>query len=269
MTEFLPELIAAGPVIISLIILEGLLSVDNSLIIASMVGHLPTEGKFNERKWAFRIGLGAAYVMRLITLFFVSYLIANPWIKVVGAAYLVYLMFKHLAIKDVDSHGVAEQKAGFWGTVMAISLADLAFSVDNVIAAAALSPKYWVIVTGVLIGIVAMQFVAQAFVGLIKRFPILEPVAYVLVGFVGLQLLAEHYLHFHTTELVKFLAIMAIIGGGLVYERVTFLQTVFGPVFNWLGRLMGKVTGLIDTLLEPFYALGAGTVKVVRKFIGK
>ena len=79
------ELIAAGPIILSLVILEGLLSVDNALVLAAMVKHLPEK----QQSLALKAGLIGAYVLRGVALLFVGFLIANPWIRLVGGGYLI------------------------------------------------------------------------------------------------------------------------------------------------------------------------------------
>lgn len=238
--------LSALPIIISLIILEGLLSVDNALVLAAMVKHLPEK----QQQTALKAGLIGAYVLRGVALLFVGFLIANPWVRLLGGGYLIYLMCSHLGVGEGDgdeAHG--SKQAGFWGTVFAVELADLAFSIDNVIAAVALSPKMWVVVTGVFIGILAMRFVAGAFIKLLDKFPILAQIAYVLVGFIGVVLVAEYFLHFefHGTE--KFITIISIIGAGIAYDRIKLLQTVFGPIFRVIGRLMAMVAGVVDFIL--------------------
>lgn len=244
-------IISALPVIISLIILEGLLSVDNAMLISAMVDHLPDA----QKKRALWYGMAGAYVFRGLALLFVSFLIANPWIKIMGAGYLVYLMFKHLGVaEDGETDAHQAKKAGFWGTVMAVELADLAFSIDNVIAAVAMSPKLWVVIVGVFIGIAAMRFVAGIFVNLMKKYPELKAIAYLLVGYVGLQLLAEVIWHVHVTELVKLGAILGIMVVGIVYARVKILQTVFGPVVRWVQEGLGNVAELVDWAFKPLTA---------------
>jgi len=53
-----------------------------------------------------------------------------------------------------------------------------------------------VVIAGVFIGMLAMRFVAGVFVKLMKKYPVLETTAYLLVGYVGFQLLAEEFYHF-------------------------------------------------------------------------
>lgn len=256
------EIINALPVIVSLIIMEGLLSVDNALVIAAMVSHLPEK----QRAWALRAGLAGAYLFRGLTLAFVTFIIANPWIKLVGAGYLVFLMFKNLGIDEEKSeHGTNKSPRSFWGTVIGVELADLAFSIDNVIAAVALSPKLWIVVTGVFMGILAMRFVAGLFVTLMEKHPILEKVAYILVGYVGLQLFAEELWHVHVTELGKLAIIAGIISTGLIYSRVPFLQTVLDPPFRYIAKAMGLVSRLILLLFTPITWLSNKIVSLFRK----
>lgn len=255
------SIIAALPIIISLIILEGLLSVDNALVLAAMVKHLPEK----QQNLALKAGLIGAYVLRGVSLLFVGFLIANPWVRLVGGAYLIYLMCKHLGIGEEGEENAHTASGGFWSTVIAVEFADLAFSIDNVIAAVALSPKMWVVVTGVFIGILAMRFVAGAFIKLLDKFPILAKIAYVLVGFIGIVLVAEYFLHFEFHGVEKFASILGIIGFGIAYDKIKFLQTVFGPLFRWLGQVMANISELIDSLLVPMFAVFGAIGKLFKK----
>lgn len=258
------EFINALPVIISLVIMEGLLSVDNAMVIAAMVSHLPEKQKV----WALRAGLAGAYIFRGLTLFFVAAIIANPWIKLVGAGYLVYLMFKHLGSRETGGDGGPEKEhkqAGFWGTVIGVELADLAFSIDNVIAAVALSPKFWIVVVGVFIGIAAMRFVAGFFVTLMEKYPILGKIAYVLVGYVGIQLFAEDIYHIHVGELAKLGTIAGIIAAGFIYNASPLLQRLLGPLFRWIATGMALVTELIHWALSPLGRLFSTVGRLLKR----
>ena len=191
--ELWNNIVEAIPVIISLIIIEGLLSVDNALAIAAMASHLPGKQKY----WALKVGIIGAYVFRGLALLLATYIIANPWLKMLGAAYLIHLMAHHFAARhkagepELDDAGEAIAQSagrGFWATVASIELMDLSLGVDNVVAAVALSDKMWVVCTGVFIGILALRFVAGHCIKLIEKFPVLEHTAFLLIGFVGLQL---------------------------------------------------------------------------------
>jgi len=242
------EFMASMPVVLAILFVDGLLSFDNALVIAAMVKHLPEK----QQKLALRLGLFGAFIMRGLSLAFVGYLIANPWLKVAGASYLIYLMCSNLGVAEEGEQGKTPAPVrGLIGTMVAVQLADMAFSVDNIIATVAMSPKMWVVCIGVFASIVIMRFVAGAFIGLVKKFPILEKVSYVLVGFIGFQLMAEYFLHFEMSDVTKFGSVVAIVVLGMLYQKATFLHPVLGPIFVWLGEIMGNVAELCDSLFKP------------------
>jgi YkoY family integral membrane protein len=194
-------------VILNLIILESLLSVDNAAVLAVMVRGLP--GKDKQR--ALRYGLIGAYVFRGLCLFIVSWLVNFEWLKIVGGAYLLYLAIGHFTpkkdtleetVKAGNSSPIfrfAQRKIGLsalWATVILVEVMDLAFSIDNVFAAVALSNVFWVVMTGVAIGILAMRFVAGQFVRLMEKFPSLATSAYTVIALLGLKLILSGLLHY-------------------------------------------------------------------------
>ena len=203
-------------VIFSIIILEGLLSVDNALVNASLASSLPR----GEQKKAIRFGILAGAVLRLGALFGVSYIVRFPVLKIAGAGYLVYLMVSHLCFAPKgNAHGGT--KAGKLGNVVkSIALADIAFSVDNVVAAVGMSPKFWVVVTGVMAGIVAMMFATQLVVILMRRYPMLEKTAYIIVGFVGLSIFSEEIAHYNIGEASRFVSIIGAVLGTITVEEI-------------------------------------------------
>lgn len=169
----------------TLALLEGLLSADNALVLAVLVKHLPT----NERKKALRYGLAGAFVFRLICILVAAWLIHVWYFKAVGAAYLLYIAIKHLAVRDDAAKAAKEAKSmGFWKTVLFVELTDIVFAIDSILAAVAISPKVWVVYLGGVLGMVAMRFVAGFFLKLLDRFPGLETGAYILVLWIGLKL---------------------------------------------------------------------------------
>lgn len=257
--EFMHVLTEAVPVIISLIIIEGLLSVDNALAIAAMASHLPGKQKF----WALRVGIIGAYVFRGLALLFATYIIANPWLKGLGAAYLLHLMayhFAHVRRKQVEVEtGLKVVNKGFWATVASIELMDLSLGVDNVVAAVALSDEFWVVCTGVFIGILALRFVAGYCIKLIEKFPVLEHTAFLLIGFVGALLLTELLFHVDIKTWMKFVGIVTIIAATIWYSRVPALQSGLKPVLALVMlpiRAYEAVVGtVINVLIFPFKLL--------------
>ncbi|MBU6274777.1 MAG: DUF475 domain-containing protein [Bacteroidetes bacterium] len=184
----------------NLVLLETLVSVDNAAVMASMAMRLPE----HQRGKALRYGLIGAYVFRGLCLLLAGWMLNLWWIKPLGGAYLLYLAYRHFGsngggiIEGVEGRQGKHQ--GFWWTVLSIELMDLAFSVDNVLVAVAFadpglqaSPEQKqgaliLLYFGVFIGILAMRFVAQYFIGLMERYPRLEHSAYLVIGILGLKL---------------------------------------------------------------------------------
>lgn len=255
-------LIEALPVIISLIIIEGLLSVDNALAIAAMANHLPGRQKY----LALKFGIIGAYFFRGVCLAFAAWIIENPWLKICGAAYLVYLMCDHFRgseeSKSADTSKIAQR--GFFGTIVAIEIMDLSLSVDNVVAAVAMSPKLWVVCTGVFIGILALRFVAGACIRLIEKFPILEHTAFILVGYVGFilvyELLSDPHSGIqllpgpvHVTTWQKFIGIVLIIGVSISYMRNALVRNTLRPLLRVVRIPMNALAALVSIVLKILF----------------
>ncbi len=199
--------LAATLMVGNLILIESLLSVDNAAVLATMVMDLPEK----MRNKALRYGIFGAYLFRGLCLLFASYLVTIWWLKPVGGLYLIYLVYdwwKGQQKKDSgddesinkDSNWLYKLTVGklgpFWATVALVELMDLAFSMDNVFAAVALSDNLLIILTGVFIGILAMRFVAQGFVKLMEKYAFLEACAFVVIGLLGIKLILSTFSHF-------------------------------------------------------------------------
>lgn len=179
-------------VVLVLVILEGLLSCDNAVVLALLVKNLPPE----QRGKALRYGILGAYVFRITALFLAVWIMTIWWIKVAGGLYLCWLAFDFFR-----KHGAKKEEArqvklilglgAFWSTVVWVELTDIVFSVDSIAAAVALSKHLWVLILGGLLGILAMRFAAQGFVKLLELFPRLESCAFAAVAVIGLKLLLE------------------------------------------------------------------------------
>jgi YkoY family integral membrane protein len=161
-----------------LIVLEGVLSIDNALVLGLLAKRLPPE----QRNRALFYGLAGAFVFRFTAILFASILLHLPFVKLLGGGYLVYIAVKHLFFESkeedhekiefdaqgnpnlvdaesggelTDSREAMEIKqrapldplppakgkkyqASFWPTVLVIELTDVAFAVDSILAAIAL-----------------------------------------------------------------------------------------------------------------------------------
>lgn len=180
-----------------LVVLEGLLSADNALVMAIMVLGLPKE----QHQKALRYGLIGGFAFRTIATVLAQYLMRVVWVKLAGGLYLLYLTYTHFRQSGhgSDEKGPPAAKAAFglsafWATVVRVELVNLAFSIDSILVAVAVSDKLWVVVLGGILGIVAMRIVAGQLIELIKKYPALVDGAFIIIAWVGIKLVVE-YLH--------------------------------------------------------------------------
>lgn len=200
----------------TLVILEGLLSADNALVLAVMVRHLPKE----QQKRALFYGLLGAYIFRFVAIGVGTFLVKIMWIKIAGGAYLMWIAINHLFLKKhgADNEGEVKNKGmSFWRTVLAVEIMDIAFSVDSVLAAFGVSEEVWVLFLGGIIGVLMMRGVAQVFLKLIDKIPELEKTAFVLILVIGLKMIAGAF-GFHISHVIFFSVIIALFGGTIVYS---------------------------------------------------
>lgn len=198
----------------TLVLLEGLLSADNALVLAVMVKHLPKE----QQKRALFYGLLGAYVFRFIAIGVGTFLVQITWIKVLGGAYLLWIAISNLFLKkhEVDDEGEVKNKGlSFWRTVLAVEVMDIAFSVDSVLAAFGVSEKVWVLFLGGILGVLMMRGVAQVFLKLIDKIPELEKTAFILIIVIGIKMIAGAF-GFHVSHILFFSVIIALFGGTIV-----------------------------------------------------
>jgi tellurite resistance protein TerC len=269
-------------IILQLIFLECILSIDNAAVLGAMVAPLPNDqpvpwprrlrGLLSrldpwlgpQRQAALKVGLLGAYAGRVLMLFLASIIIQNVWMHILGAVYLIYLAIRHFGEtyrhgKDLDDEvditTIRPAGANFWSVVLTIELADLAFSLDNVIAAVALSDQLWIVIFGVAIGIVMMRFAAQIFTRLIAWEPALEHAAYLLLLAIGGELLLEYYLHFDLTEWAQFGISVGIIVLVVLFARVKFLRPlhiIFRPFALLFALINDALSFVMGIAAAPF-----------------
>ncbi len=271
-------------VLVMVIFLEGILSIDNAAVLGAMVSALPRNEvvpwpsplRFlaqpvhrllgGQRSAALKVGLLGAYIGRGAMLVLANFVIQNEWLKLLGALYLIKLAFENLGQAEpgeeeqVDVERVARR--GFWGVVVAVELADLAFSLDNVVAVIALSDQLWIIMFGVFMGIVTMRFAAGIFTWLIEREPILKPAAYLVVFNIGAELLLNEFFHIEVDSIAKFMISAGTLILAVVYARVQSLR-VLRPMLLWIGEGMANVNELIDWALKPFVGIFRLLLRVI------
>lgn len=192
-------------IIITLIVMEGLLSADNALVLAIMTNKLKDE---SQRKKALFYGMWGAVAFRALFIFLGVWLTKLWFIKVLGGLYLAKMVIDHFRGKDnedINEDNIVNKYQNtfmhkifglfglklsfFWAIVVSVEMMDLAFSVDSILAALALSNKFLILLIGGALGILMMRGVAGVFQKLIQRVPEMEGTAFILIGFIAFKML--------------------------------------------------------------------------------
>lgn len=183
-----------GLILLALVALETLLSADNAVALAAFVQ--PLQDPKQQQK-ALNWGLAVAFVLRVSLLFTASWVMQFWQFEFIGALYLLWLAGKHFWQQFRRPEAIAEIEPSlevaptFWQIIPLIALTDLAFSLDSVTTAVALSDRLWLVLTGCLIGVVTLRCLAGLFVRWLERFTYLQDAAYLTVLGVGLRLLCK------------------------------------------------------------------------------
>ena len=185
-----------------LVVLEGILSIDNALVLGVIVQRIDPP----LRKRALSYGLLGGFILRLACIAAAAVLLRFSILKLLGGFYLLWISAEYFLGKTRSRSAGRESgktPQPLWRTIAAIEFTDLAFAADSILAAVALvgpappgsksliHPKFWVIAVGGMMGIILMRFAAAGLAKAIERFPRLHRSAYLLVLLIGLKLLVD------------------------------------------------------------------------------
>jgi YkoY family integral membrane protein len=181
-----------------LVALEAVLSADNAIALAAISRRLHDPAR---QRRALNLGLALALVFRL-TLIAAARWVLRFWpLQLMAAGYLLWLCGRHLLGQDDGDSGIDEPSgqghghahhhpgASVGSVVATLALTDLAFSLDSVSAAVAVTDRLPVVMLGGVIGVIALRLTAELFIRWLEIFRHLETAGYLAVGLVGLRLL--------------------------------------------------------------------------------
>ncbi|MBE0550065.1 MAG: TerC family protein [Rubrivivax sp.] len=178
-----PFWVAVGQIIMIDILLGG----DNAVVIALACRKLPPKLRLKGILW----GTAGAIFLRVVLIFFALTLLAIPYLKLVGAALLVWIGVKLLAPDDEGGHGDIQASDRLWTAVKTIIVADLVMSVDNVIAIAGAAEavggdhKMPLVIFGLLVSIPIIVWGSQLVIKLMDRFPWIITLGGMLLGWIA------------------------------------------------------------------------------------
>ncbi len=231
----------AIPILLTIVALEALLSADNAMVLAVIVRPLPLRQRPRAMFW----GLIGALFLRAVAIALAVYLIRLWWVEVLGGVYLMYLTLSHfIRLRQAGGGDTGSPPtsvvAGFWPVVLQLNLVNLAFSIDSILVVVAVTKEYLLVVGGAFIGMALIWLAASWLVRLLDRYPAMESVAFLLVGWAGLKLALEGWDGFAEQ--------IAHHGEWTVHLSQAFFLGVTGLLF----------------LLGSFYAIGKGHLAEAR-----
>jgi YjbE family integral membrane protein len=172
---------ALGSIMLANIVLSG----DNAVVIAMAARSLKPEHQKKAIFW----GSAAAIVMRIVLTLVAIQLLALPYLKMVGAALLVYIGVDLLS-GGGDDEGHDKPINGLGAAIRTILIADLVMSLDNVLAvAAAAKGNTSLLILGLLVSIPLIIFGSTLLMKVMERFPIIITLGAALLGFLAGEML--------------------------------------------------------------------------------
>jgi YkoY family integral membrane protein len=179
--------IEAPLVLLVLVALEAVLSADNAIALAAIAQGL--EDSTLQRR-ALNFGLAFAYILRIGLILTATWVVQFWQFELAGAAYLLWLAFQYFSSdKGEDSEHHGPRFSSLWQAIPIIAVTDMAFSLDSVTTAIAVSKETWLVLTGGTIGVITLRFMAGLFIRWLDEYVHLEDAGYITVGLVGSRLL--------------------------------------------------------------------------------
>lgn len=175
--------LAVGQIILIDILLGG----DNAVVIALACRQLPAAQRLKGILW----GTAGAIALRVILIAFALTLLQVPYLKLVGAALLVWIGIKLLAPHDDDEHGNIQTSDKLWTAVKTVIVADLVMSIDNVIAIAGAATgagdqhQMPLVILGLMVSIPIIVGGSQLVLKLMDRFPSIVILGGMLLGWIA------------------------------------------------------------------------------------
>ena len=185
------EIFALLPV---LVLLELILSADNAVALAAIAR---SSRQPEQERLALNLGIGMALLLRIALIVVAQWVLQNTWVQLFAAAYLVWLVVDHFKSRSddsasaLDADGSDRSERPFLKTVLLLAFTDLAFSIDSVAAAVAISDQILLISAGAFIGIVALRFTSALFIRWLDLYPRLETAGFLAVAFVAFRLIVH------------------------------------------------------------------------------
>lgn len=219
--------------LLTLTILEVVLSIDNLVVIAVLVGKLPKEKQAAARY----TGMTLALLPRLVLLFFISWIIGltDPLVTLFGhdisgkdmilAAGGLFLIYKatmeiHASLEGEEGEASARVMSSFGAVVAQIAIINLVFSIDLIVTAVGMANEIWVMAVAVILSMIVLMVASGPVASFVESHPTVKVLALGFLIMIGMALVANS-LGGHVPK-------------GYVYSAMIF--SIFIECINMVGR---------------------------------
>jgi YjbE family integral membrane protein len=230
--------------VLSIFVVNGLLSGDNAVLIALACRGLPRR----ERLWGMVIGAGVASLLLIVFTAVVSSLMQWPYLRFVSGFILFWIAIKLAGPATHDQEGTPEAAKDLWRAVRLVVVADIVMSLDNVVAVAAIANGQYVLLgLGLIISIPIVIGGSALVLALIERFPIVIWLGAAILGWVAGGLLATDLIfqgHLHSVAQVD-IAVDSQVFGWAGLHKIQFGLDLFKVALGLIGAIVVVVGGLI------------------------
>ena len=212
------------PRVLFLAFLEIILSADNAIVIGLLASRLPK----NLQAKALYIGVISSFVIRALALASVGLIIQYRFIRLIGAAYLLFISLNALLSKKKKK--ISPKTQSFWKIVILIELFDLIFAVDSILAGLAVISsndplhflsKIWIVYIGGMMGLIGIRYAAHIFTKILSKFPRMETCGYLMISWIALKLVFELFFHSPLVDSLFWVGLMGLFFFGFVREKKT------------------------------------------------
>jgi predicted tellurium resistance membrane protein TerC len=219
--------------LLTLTLLEVVLSVDNIVVIAVLVARLPPERRVRARY----IGMTLAIVPRVLLLASISWIIGltEPLFTVFGQGFSgrdlvlgiggLFLIYKatdemHESLEGGGKEATARSYSSFAGVITQIALIDIVFSIDSVITAVGMANEIWIMITAVVLAMIVLMVASGPVAKFVDNHPTVKILALGFLIMIGMALMADS-VGFHVPK-------------GYIYSAMLF--SIFIEAMNMLYR---------------------------------
>ena len=178
-------------ILLQIIFIDIVMAADNAIIIGLIAANYSPDN----RKKIIAFGVAAAFIFRVIFALSATFLLAMPWMKILGGVLLIWVinnlrqdLFEHKKIRSPRLK--SSESSSFASGVYKVLIADITLSLDNVLGVAgAAKQHYGLLIVGLLLSVVLIGTLASYFANYIKKHTWLGWVGIIVILIVAIQLI--------------------------------------------------------------------------------